>query len=456
MTRSLPLALLLVACQAPSPAPRACSPDGPPARFDRSPGGVPEVAPSWVLAHHCQVRLVDVRSEEELTGPLGRIPWARHVPLDRLEDEAEAWDRDAPVVLVCRSGRRSARATRALEDLGFGAVASMTGGMLAWRDGDRPVVRHRASPAPPPPAEPHAGPLRAVDIETHLGDPRRIRWVKVAALLMQGTQSCVDGRDPRPVLGTPGGDAGEILLSLAAAERVRGAPFPASRVGPFLDAYLDAFGRVYVHTDTHALEALEASLRDDPRFAPALARGVERLVRRPPRALEGPLLDALTRPAHVGCGHLRLMREHPDEYGVRPALSEAVLRAIFVRLWRGDAIDFVVLEGGHAEGAVLDVVLDGEVHSYTRVPMIAPHLGDRELFVHHPQVSAWLREQNASFVFEHDPALRAEPGRREALHAELERLGAAQLQATLSHLAADLPRYRAHVSERRVSIEAAR
>lgn len=427
--------------------------------FERSPGGVPEVDPEWVLRNHCRARVVDVRDAEELAGPLGRLPWASHVPLAELGETAEGWDPDAPVVLVCRSGRRSARATRELEDLGFSAVASMTGGMLAWRDEDRPVVR--GAPAPPrrPLPAAHAGPLRVGDIEAHLGDPRQIRWVKAAALLMQGTQSCVDGRDPRSVVGTPGGDAGELLLSLAAAERVRGAPFEPAQIGPILDAYLDAFGRFYLHTDSHALEALERHLADDPRFSSALARGIERLVRHPPHALEPALLDALTTPAHIGCGHLRLIRAHPEDYEVRPELSETLLRAIFVRLWRGDAIDFVVLEGGHAEGAVVDVVLGGPVHPYTRVPTVAPRIGDRELFVNHPQVSAWLREQNASFLVEQDPALRAHAdpqGGQAALQRELERLGRVQLQATLHHLADGLPLYRARVTERRIEVEEVR
>ena len=39
--------------------------------------------------------------------------------------------REEPVVVICRSGRRSAGAARTLEGMGFKRVASMRGGMLA-------------------------------------------------------------------------------------------------------------------------------------------------------------------------------------------------------------------------------------------------------------------------------------------------------------------------------------
>ncbi|MDH5493384.1 MAG: rhodanese-like domain-containing protein [Myxococcales bacterium] len=450
--------------------PGSCVPDPELAstlRFERSPGGVPEVDPEWVRDRYCNAHIVDVREPEERLGAFGAIAQAEPIPLAELAAAASAWDPNEPIVLVCRSGRRSARAARILEDLGFSRAASMTGGMLSWRDRGYPAVHPNAptaagtepaleSPAPAPP-------LTAEAIAAHLGDSSSSRWVKVAALLLQGTQACVDGRDRRPVVGTPGGDAGELLLALAAAERVRERPLEPAEVGHILDAYLDAFGRFYVHSDEHALHALGEHLRADPRFASALEgesiEAVERLVRRPPRALEGPLLEALGEPAHVGCGHLRLIVSHPDEYGVRLGLSMTLLRAVFSRLWSGDAIDFVVLEGEHREGAVVNVVIEGSVHAYTRIPTVAPRIGGEELFIHHPQVVAYLREQNASFLFEVDPWLLGSPGGQEPSERQreylqtLERMGAEQLGATLRHLAARLPIYEARISETGVRVE---
>lgn len=93
---------------------------------------VPEVSAEWVAAGATAARVVDVRDEEEINGPLGHIPGALFAPLDGLTETAAQWARDTPVVLVCHSGARSGRGALALQAMGFTRVASMHGGMLAW------------------------------------------------------------------------------------------------------------------------------------------------------------------------------------------------------------------------------------------------------------------------------------------------------------------------------------
>ena len=60
------------------------------------------------------------------------------------EAAAGAWDRSAPLVLICRSGGRSAKAALALMALGFTQVASLRGGMLGWNAMRLPVERDAA------------------------------------------------------------------------------------------------------------------------------------------------------------------------------------------------------------------------------------------------------------------------------------------------------------------------
>ncbi len=72
--------------------------------------------------------LVDVRRAEELAEQ--RIPGAVHVPLDELGARAGELP-DGPLVLVCRSGDRSAMAADALAAAGHEA-ASLAGGLTAW------------------------------------------------------------------------------------------------------------------------------------------------------------------------------------------------------------------------------------------------------------------------------------------------------------------------------------
>lgn len=93
--------------------------------------GEPEVSATWVAANLGKFRLVDVREPHELEGPLGRVEEAENVPLLAMLSNPMA-DGAVPLVLVCRSGRRSALAARELRNRGWGTVASVEGGMLAW------------------------------------------------------------------------------------------------------------------------------------------------------------------------------------------------------------------------------------------------------------------------------------------------------------------------------------
>lgn len=111
----------------------------------RGPDGVPELAPDWVARHKDEVRLVDVRRQDEWEGELGHVDGAELVTLDVLEEHLGAWDPEAPVVVYCKSGGRSGKAAKLLEGKGFQRVASMAGGMVRWNDESRPISRAPAS-----------------------------------------------------------------------------------------------------------------------------------------------------------------------------------------------------------------------------------------------------------------------------------------------------------------------
>lgn len=100
---------------------------------------VQPMTPEQVYQSRGSVRVIDVREPHELRGELGQIPGAESVPLATIEREAATWDRDAKLVLVCRSGGRSGRAAELLMRLGFRHVMNMTGGMQAYRTADLPI-----------------------------------------------------------------------------------------------------------------------------------------------------------------------------------------------------------------------------------------------------------------------------------------------------------------------------
>lgn len=96
----------------------------------RTAGGVAEIDPEWLVAHRDEVRVIDVREPHELAA--GRIIGAESVPLGTVRAASKGWRQGEPLVMVCRSGGRSGRATKELEELGFRRVASLRGGMMTW------------------------------------------------------------------------------------------------------------------------------------------------------------------------------------------------------------------------------------------------------------------------------------------------------------------------------------
>lgn len=87
--------------------------------------------------------LLDVREPEEFVGELGHIEGSFLVPLDALEHRLPklAGYVDHDIVVVCRSGARSASAGAILRRGGFQRVWNLTGGMLAWHTATLPVQR---------------------------------------------------------------------------------------------------------------------------------------------------------------------------------------------------------------------------------------------------------------------------------------------------------------------------
>jgi len=73
--------------------------------------------------------ILDVREDFEVSE--GIIPGAKHIPMGQLRGRLSELNPAVPVVVVCRSGNRSARVADALSEAGF-AADTMAGGMTAW------------------------------------------------------------------------------------------------------------------------------------------------------------------------------------------------------------------------------------------------------------------------------------------------------------------------------------
>jgi len=82
--------------------------------------------------------LVDVREPHEWD--IGRIEGARLAPLSSFADTLRTFDSARDVFVYCKSGARSAKAVRQLQEAGFRRVWNVEGGILRWAEEIDPTV----------------------------------------------------------------------------------------------------------------------------------------------------------------------------------------------------------------------------------------------------------------------------------------------------------------------------
>ena len=79
------------------------------------------------------VQLVDVRTEEEYT--LEHIAKSQNIDVrsPNFDKEITKLDKDKPVLVYCRSGKRSAKCVEKLKDAGFVKIYDLSGGITKWK-----------------------------------------------------------------------------------------------------------------------------------------------------------------------------------------------------------------------------------------------------------------------------------------------------------------------------------
>ena len=77
--------------------------------------------------------MIDVREEFEWS--MQHLPGVKKISLGNLPEKLDEIGelKGEEVVLICRSGGRSGRATDYLRQQGFSQARNLTGGMLAWK-----------------------------------------------------------------------------------------------------------------------------------------------------------------------------------------------------------------------------------------------------------------------------------------------------------------------------------
>jgi rhodanese-related sulfurtransferase len=108
------------------------------------PDHVPEISPSEAAERvRAGALLLDVREHDEWA--VGHAPDATHIPLGEITAESHRLPADREIVVICRSGGRSARVAEALVSWGHRAV-NVTGGLQDWQGAGLPVLTDTGDP----------------------------------------------------------------------------------------------------------------------------------------------------------------------------------------------------------------------------------------------------------------------------------------------------------------------
>lgn len=87
------------------------------------------------------VQIVDVRTPEEFAE--GHLENAINIDItaDDFDSKIAALDKEKPVMVYCKAGGRSAKASSRLNELGFKNISDLEGGIINWNSENKPIVK---------------------------------------------------------------------------------------------------------------------------------------------------------------------------------------------------------------------------------------------------------------------------------------------------------------------------
>jgi rhodanese-related sulfurtransferase len=94
-----------------------------------------------ILINRRKAAVLDLRELEAYKA--GHLPGAKHIDAAGLTAAIEKLklDKNNPLILVCETGVQSRKATSEVKKLGFVEVASLDGGVQAWKAAALPLVK---------------------------------------------------------------------------------------------------------------------------------------------------------------------------------------------------------------------------------------------------------------------------------------------------------------------------
>lgn len=109
--------------------------------FKRGPQSGVSVSDAVILINRSHAVVLDIRDQAEFAA--GHITDAKHIPLADIEKRIAELNKfkAKPVLVVCQSGVRSAKAVAQLSKAGFEQVKLINGGLNAWQEAKLPIIK---------------------------------------------------------------------------------------------------------------------------------------------------------------------------------------------------------------------------------------------------------------------------------------------------------------------------
>ena len=104
-----------------------------------------QISQQQLLQKTVPVQLIlDVRTPEEFSQ--GHVPGAQNIPYDQVPNRLDeiiklSGDKNAPIAVYCRSGRRAGKALTTLKASGFMKLFHLQGDMNAWQASKLPIEK---------------------------------------------------------------------------------------------------------------------------------------------------------------------------------------------------------------------------------------------------------------------------------------------------------------------------
>jgi len=220
-----------------------------------------------------------------------------------------------------------------------------------------------------------------------------LEWAHVA----QASFSSFDGRNGEKILGTPGGDMGEFILSLHAYAKVAGSVPSRDDVQTMFERYLKAMTRekFFYETDEKAYTKL------------AVATGCRNLhistIGGMKRKREEIIVQSII-PEHIGDPFIRFLVTNSSSLEINVDIVQSALAAYHNILWTSPSplaqkLCYLELKGPQSVGALVNIKTSSFCVDQGLIPMVSPQLScPAPVFINHPEAAKILRREFATVI----------------------------------------------------------